>query len=778
MDSRRSWRGFRGALMALAVAASAAVAVGASPASPALADAAGQGGDFVPLGNGVRIVDTINGVGTTKAVRGPASTTAVQVLGVGGIPATGVRAVLVDVATKQPTASTFLTLWSGDSATRPGVGTLDAMAGEQISNGAVVEVGANGKINLYNNAGNTHVLIDVQGYFTSITGAAGSGGFVPTPTNPTVLSTLNGIGVPVGTLAANSSHTVSLLGGIVPAGSPAVFADMQVGGATAAGFITTAPAGVTGGASNLEYGVGTSSSGTSIRLSADGRATIVNKGTTAVSMYIRLEGYFTASNTQGAGLRPKLTRLFDTVMAANSTVDVAVGGTNGLPLRGIAGAAINYSVSGPTESGYLKAWPLGAAEPGSSVAVWPADKYRTGMAVVKPGTDGKIRIKSYSTGTMHLYVDLQGWFADPLPSVPPAPFSPTSVLQAAPVGSSLGALEYAYVDNIGRVRLGHQTNLDDTNSLQWTTAPGTSAFSGQPGISQLSGGKIQVTAQNQDSDIWAISQTAAGSATYGAWSDLGGSMASTPTQVTLANNVTVVFAVDADGKLWHYRPVTSTSYWRNLGDQDLVGPVVTAPVANGVQLFARDTAGAIRTALYATDGSISAWTSLGGAGITDRPAVVVYPGSRLRVFVRTADGTVQTKLQETNGTWPADWTSVGTFTAAGAPAAILDPVLGRVAVVARNAADNEVYRVFETGQGTGAWGDWELINQDTSDPAATDPTVAPFTNSSGQTWVIVYRNTNDATRVYDRKVPTLALRAKTATGAPGFTGHTLPAPPN
>lgn len=126
----------RGTVTALVMTAGAAVAVAVSPASPASADAAAAGGDFVPLGNGVRIVDTANGVGTTKATRGPASTTAVQVSGVGGIPATGVRALLVDVATKAPSATTYLTLWAGDVA-RPAVTTLYANPGEQVSNGAV-----------------------------------------------------------------------------------------------------------------------------------------------------------------------------------------------------------------------------------------------------------------------------------------------------------------------------------------------------------------------------------------------------------------------------------------------------------------------------------------------------------------------------------------------------------------------------------------------------------------------------------------------------------------
>ena len=761
--------------MALVVAAGAAVAL--PSASPALADAAGKGGDYVPLGGGVRVLDTANGVGTTAGVRGPNSTTTFQVEGVGTVPVGNVSAVLVDITTKAPTAVTFLTLWAGDVATRPGVGTLNVTPNENISNSAIVEVGANGKLSLYNYLGNVNVLVDVQGYFTTVTGPSGPGGFVPVPSNPTLVSTGSGIGVPVGTIPAGGSRTVSLLGGIVPAGSPAVFVDLQVAGATAAGWVGTSPTGGSGQLSSLEFGVGTTSSGTSIRIAADGRANIVNNSTVAISMLVRLQGYFTATNTQGAGLRPLLRRLIDVTLPANGIVDVAVGGTNGLPVKGIAGAALNFTAGSPTESGYLKAWPLNSAEPTSSVATWPTDKQRGGMAIVKPGTDGKIRVKSVSAGTVRLLVDLQGWFSDPLPSLAPARFSPTSVLQPTPSGSAQGTIEYTYVDNLGTVRLGHQTSVDDFGSVQWSTAAGNEAFTGQPGLSQLSDGRVQVAAQHADGDVWAIGQTSAGGAAWGAWSDLGGSMTSTPTQVTLANGTTVIFAVDDEGKLWHYRPVTSTSYWRSLGDQDLVGPITTVAVQQGVQLFARDTTGAIRTALYATDGSMSAWTTVGGTGIADRPAVVVYPGYRLRVFVRAGDGTVQTKLQDTTGGWPADWDTVGAFTVAGAPAAILDPVLGRLAVVARG-TDGEVYRVFEAGQGTGTWGNWALVNPDVSDPAATDPTVVPFTNGSGQSWLIVFRNANDATRVYQRQVPTAALQAKSATAAPAFAGHTLPMPPD
>lgn len=197
-------------------------------------------------------------------------------------------------------------------------------------------------------------------------------------------------------------------------------------------------------------------------------------------------------------------------------------------------------------------------------------------------------------------------------------------------------------------------------------------------------------------------------------------------------------------------------------------------VQDGLRLFALDTSGNVKTAIYGTDGFLSAWTNLGGAGSTGTPAVVMAPGFRARVVVRAADGSLVTKAQDANLAFPAAWSPVGTFTAAGSPAAILDPILGRVAVVARG-TDNEVYRSFETAQGSGVFGEWRQLDPAVSDPAASDPTVAPVTNSSGQSWLVVFRNLNDANRVYVRQqlTPSTARAQRTSE----FVGHTLPAPP-
>src|SRR5882724_12226287 len=104
-------------LVALALVL-AALSVPRGPA--AHADAAGKGGDFVPLSPSVAALDTRNGTGGVTGVRTAGSTSSFPVLGVGGIPAVGVSAVLVDVTVVAPTAGTFVVLWA-DGTDRPAV---------------------------------------------------------------------------------------------------------------------------------------------------------------------------------------------------------------------------------------------------------------------------------------------------------------------------------------------------------------------------------------------------------------------------------------------------------------------------------------------------------------------------------------------------------------------------------------------------------------------------------------------------------------------------------
>ncbi len=87
------------------------------------------------------------------------------VRGVGGVPASGVSAVVVNVTTTGATASGFITVWPGD-ASRPLASTLNSAPGGAVANVAVVPVDAMGRISLYNSAGSAHLVVDVLGWYT------------------------------------------------------------------------------------------------------------------------------------------------------------------------------------------------------------------------------------------------------------------------------------------------------------------------------------------------------------------------------------------------------------------------------------------------------------------------------------------------------------------------------------------------------------------------------------------------------------------------------------
>ncbi|MFI8518990.1 N-acetylmuramoyl-L-alanine amidase [Streptomyces sp. NPDC085481] len=112
-----------------------------------------------------RLMNTIAGQGVPKAKVGAGKTVALQVTGANGIPASGVTAVVLNVTATNPTASSFVSVYPSDLATRPSASSLNFTAGLSIANLVVVPVSPDGKVSFYNHAGTVDLLADVTGYF-------------------------------------------------------------------------------------------------------------------------------------------------------------------------------------------------------------------------------------------------------------------------------------------------------------------------------------------------------------------------------------------------------------------------------------------------------------------------------------------------------------------------------------------------------------------------------------------------------------------------------------
>jgi hypothetical protein len=149
-----------GALAVLAAGPTATVA-GPLPGTVAAGAAAAYevGGSYEPLSPPRRILDTRTSggaftAGETRTVR-PATS--------GAVPASGVRAVVVNLTVTGPTSSGFLTAWP--VGTPPTTSSLNFAAAVTRANLVTVPLASDGTFRLYNSAGRTHVVVDVLGWY-------------------------------------------------------------------------------------------------------------------------------------------------------------------------------------------------------------------------------------------------------------------------------------------------------------------------------------------------------------------------------------------------------------------------------------------------------------------------------------------------------------------------------------------------------------------------------------------------------------------------------------
>ncbi|MBN8888286.1 MAG: hypothetical protein J0I77_21415 [Rudaea sp.] len=86
------------------------------------------------------------------------------VTGRGGVPASGVGAVVLNLTATQPTTSAYITAWPAGSAV-PNASNLNVVPNQTVANLAIVKVGNNGQVALFNSNGSTHMIADVAGWF-------------------------------------------------------------------------------------------------------------------------------------------------------------------------------------------------------------------------------------------------------------------------------------------------------------------------------------------------------------------------------------------------------------------------------------------------------------------------------------------------------------------------------------------------------------------------------------------------------------------------------------
>ena len=103
------------------------------------------------------------------------SAVTLQIDGIGGVPASGVAAVAMNVTVTSPTAPAGHITVYPDGTSLPTASNLNFTAGETVPNLVITPVGADGKVDLYNgSSGTVQLIADVSGYFLGSGADAGS----------------------------------------------------------------------------------------------------------------------------------------------------------------------------------------------------------------------------------------------------------------------------------------------------------------------------------------------------------------------------------------------------------------------------------------------------------------------------------------------------------------------------------------------------------------------------------------------------------------------------
>ena len=126
--------------------------------------APGGAGDRFTASTPNRVVDTRQPLGLSGRFQ-PGQTRQFTVAGAGGVPSTGVSAVVVNATVTNTTGTSFLTIFpTGEDV--PTASNLNWFPGQTRPNLVVVPLDENGSISLYNDRGQTDVVLDVVGWFS------------------------------------------------------------------------------------------------------------------------------------------------------------------------------------------------------------------------------------------------------------------------------------------------------------------------------------------------------------------------------------------------------------------------------------------------------------------------------------------------------------------------------------------------------------------------------------------------------------------------------------
>ncbi len=379
----------------------------------AASPSAGPGSTFHPV-TPQRVLDSRDGTGGYTTPWPAGTTRNVTVTGTGGVPANA-TAVVLNVTATQPTTEGHLIVYP-TGVTRPLASNLNFTAGQTIPNLVITGVGSNGQVSIYNNAGTTHIIADIVGYYAPTDGSTYA------PVDPArVLDSRDGTGGYTTPWPAGTTRDVTVTGtGGVPANATAVVLNVTATQPTTEGYATVYPAGVTRPlTSNLNFTAGQTVANLVVSgVGTDGRVSIHNHNAGTTHIIADIVGYY--APTGGSTYTPVTPKRVletrygpdgrSTGFAARSDHALTVTGVGtSVPLDATA-VVLNVTATEPRGEGYLSVYPAGAARSQTSSLNFRRGQTVANLVVARVGAGGQLQIYNDALDATHVVADVVGYF--------------------------------------------------------------------------------------------------------------------------------------------------------------------------------------------------------------------------------------------------------------------------------------------------------------------------------------------------------------------------------
>jgi Bacterial Ig-like domain (group 3) len=372
--------------------------------------------------NPARLLDTRVALGAPKATIAPNKTLVLQVTGRGGIPASGVAAIAVDLTVVSPPSAGYVTLYPTGGAV-PATADVDFPVLPTTAGLAITQLSAGGQVSILNkSASPINVVADVSAWFGQPTNSLDQQGRYDAVVPFRLLDTRL---APNKRMAAGSTVAIKVAGvsGIPATGVTAVMLNVTSVKPAGFGYLVTYPGGLAKPkTSTSQFQKNETRAGRVIvGVGTDGKVDIYNSTLAATDVLVDIVGWFTTGSSQAGGMTyvplPVSRRLSSAQTSGaawgqNAARAVPMAGVLGVPslASAIRATAVvtNVHTVNASASSYITAYPL-AIRPKTSDLDFALHQNLQNLTIAGLGSTGGFNLYNMA-GTVTVPIDLFGWF--------------------------------------------------------------------------------------------------------------------------------------------------------------------------------------------------------------------------------------------------------------------------------------------------------------------------------------------------------------------------------